>query len=77
MKDNVIRIRTDKEFSEKVDYLKRINGYKNKSDTIRKTIEKEYVRNTTCLPKVSLKEVCEGMERLADIIVEATKGRKK
>ena len=32
----------DDEFLEKVDYIERINGYKNKSDTVRKTIEKEY-----------------------------------
>jgi hypothetical protein len=44
MKDNIIRIRTDQEFDEKVDYLQKINGYKNKSDTIRRTVEKEYRR---------------------------------
>ena len=42
MKDSEIRIRTDKEFLDKVDYLQLINGYKNRSDTIRRTIEKEY-----------------------------------
>ena len=42
MKDKELRIRMDSDFEQKVDYLKEINGYKNKSDTIRRTIEKEY-----------------------------------
>lgn len=42
MKDKEIKIRADEDFIEKVDYLQRINGYKNKSETVRKTIEKEY-----------------------------------
>lgn len=32
----------DEEFLEKVEYIQRINDYKNRSDTIRKTVEKEY-----------------------------------
>ena len=46
MKDKEIRIRTDSEFDSKVEYLQKINGYKNKSDTIRRTIEKEYRKET-------------------------------
>lgn len=42
MKDKNLIIKVDDEFLEKVDYIERINGYKNKSDTVRKTIEKEY-----------------------------------
>ena len=42
MKDLEIRIRTDKEFLEKVDYLQKINDFKNRSDTVRKVVEKEY-----------------------------------
>ena len=42
MKDSEIRIRTDKEFLEKVDYLQKINDFKNRSDTVRKVVEKEY-----------------------------------
>ena len=42
MKDKNMIIKVDDEFLEKVDYIERINGYKNKSDTVRKTIEKEY-----------------------------------
>ena len=47
MKDNVIRFRTDQEFDDKVEYLQRINGYKNKSDTIRRTVEKEWRKEAT------------------------------
>lgn len=42
MKEERIEIRADEGFVEKVDYLKRINGYQNRSETIRKTVEKEY-----------------------------------
>ena len=42
MKDKNMIIKVDDEFLEKVGYIERINGYKNKSDTVRKTIEKEY-----------------------------------
>lgn len=42
MKDKEIKIRADEEFIEKVDYLQRINGHKNRSETIRRTVEKEY-----------------------------------
>lgn len=46
MKDQVIRIRADKDFTDKVDFLQDINGYKTKSDTIRKVVEKEYRKET-------------------------------
>lgn len=42
MKDKEIKIRANEEFIEKVDYLQKINGYKNRSDTVRKVVEKEY-----------------------------------
>ena len=44
MKDKEIRIRANNAFLDKVDYLQRINDYKNRSDTIRKTVEKEYIK---------------------------------
>ena len=42
MKDKEIRIRANNAFLDKVDYLQRINDYKNRSDTVRKVVEKEY-----------------------------------
>ena len=41
-KDKEIRLRVDEDFIDKVDYLQRINDYKNRSDTVRKVVEKEY-----------------------------------
>ena len=42
MKDKELKVKVDDEFIEKVDYLQRINDYKNRSDTVRKVVEKEY-----------------------------------
>lgn len=45
-KDKLIQLRVDEEFIEKVDYIQRINAYKNQSEAIRKTVEKEYRKET-------------------------------
>lgn len=37
-----IYIRVTDEFVKRVEYLKRINGYKTVSETVRKIVEKEY-----------------------------------
>lgn len=42
MKSKLLQVRVDALFLDMLEYLKRINGYKSISDTIRKTIEKEY-----------------------------------
>ena len=42
MKDKRIFIRVSEEFLQKLEYLMRINGFKNLSETIRRIIEKEY-----------------------------------
>ena len=47
-KDKEIRLRVDEDFIDKVDYLQRINDYKNRSDTVRKVVEKEYAKNVEC-----------------------------
>jgi hypothetical protein len=44
MKDKLLQIRVDAEFLSKLEYLQRLNTYKSISDTIRKTVEKEYRR---------------------------------
>jgi len=76
MKDNIIRIRTDQEFDDKVEYLQRINSYKNKSDTIRKTIEKEYRKEYSFEPNV-MYENGEVATLNGETIIFGTKGRKK
>ena len=41
-KEKLIQMRVDEEFQSKLEYLKRINGFRTISETIRKIIEKEY-----------------------------------
>ena len=49
MKNKQMIVMVDDEFLEKVEYIERINGYKNKSDTVRKTIEKEWQKEHACI----------------------------
>lgn len=42
MRDKLLQIRVDDDFISKIEYLRRINGYKSNAETIRKIIEKEY-----------------------------------
>ena len=42
MKEKQIHIRVDDRFLEILEYLRKINGFKNLSETIRKIVEKEY-----------------------------------
>ena len=44
MKDKEIKIRANEDFIKKVDYLQQINGYKNRSETVRRIIEKEHFK---------------------------------
>ena len=46
MKDKELKIKVDDQFIEKVDYLQKINDFKNRSDTVRKVVEKEYRKET-------------------------------
>ena len=48
MKDKTLIVKVDENFIEKVDYLQRINDYKNRSDCVRKVVEKEYAKNVEC-----------------------------
>ena len=62
MKDKEIKIRADEDFIEKVDYLQRINDYKNRSDTVRKVVEKEYRKETFTIVKKLPKEWYDPLE---------------
>lgn len=76
MKDKELRIRMDSDFEQKVEYLKEINGYKNKSDTIRRTVEKEYRKECLAFPNCQdCKEHVECDERSMNRLF--SKGRKK
>ena len=46
MKDKVLRIRVDSEFLSKLEYLRKINGFKTIAETVRKLLEKEYRKET-------------------------------
>ena len=46
MKDKMLRIRVDESFLEKLEYLKRIHGFKTVAETVRKLIEKEFRKET-------------------------------
>ena len=42
MRDKLLQIRVDEDFLSKLEYLRKINGFKNISETVRKIIEKEF-----------------------------------
>ena len=42
MKDKLLQIRVDKEFLSKLEYLRKINGFKTIAETVRKIVEKEF-----------------------------------
>lgn len=46
MKDKMLRIRVDSDFLSKLEYLKRIHGFKTVAETVRKIVEKEWRKET-------------------------------
>lgn len=42
MKDKLLQIRVDKDFLSKLEYLRKINGFKSIAETVRKIVEKEF-----------------------------------
>lgn len=42
MKDKLLQIRVDAEFLDKLEYLRKINGFKTVAETIRKIVDKEF-----------------------------------
>ena len=44
MKDKVLIVKTEQTWLDKVDYLKQINGYRTRSETIRKLVYKEWFK---------------------------------
>jgi hypothetical protein len=46
LKDKLLQIRVDEGFLLKLEYLKRINGFKTVAETVRKIIEKEFRKET-------------------------------
>lgn len=46
MKDKLLQIRVDEDFLSKVEYLRKINGFKTIAETVRELLEKEYRKET-------------------------------
>jgi hypothetical protein len=46
MKDKLLQIRVDEDFLSKVEYLRKINGFRTVAETVRKLLEKEYRKET-------------------------------
>jgi metal-responsive CopG/Arc/MetJ family transcriptional regulator len=44
MKEKQIHIRADEDFLQKLEFLMKINQYRSLSETIRRIIEKEYIK---------------------------------
>lgn len=46
MKDKLLQIRCDSDFLSKLEYLRKINGFKTIAETVRKIVEKEWRKET-------------------------------
>lgn len=46
MKDKMLRIRVDSDFLSKLEYLRKINGFKTVAETVRRIVEKEFRKET-------------------------------
>ena len=46
MRDKLLQIRVDADFLAKLEYLRKINGFKTVAETVRKIIEKEFRKET-------------------------------
>ena len=46
MKDKLLQIRVDDDFLFKIEYLRKINGFRTIAETVRKIVEKEYRKET-------------------------------
>ena len=46
MKDKLLQIRVDEDFLAKLEYLRKINGFRTIAETVRRIVEKEYRKET-------------------------------
>lgn len=47
MKDKLLQIRVDEDFLLKLEYLRKINGFRTIAETVRKIVEKEFRKEMT------------------------------
>lgn len=53
MRDKLLQIRVDEDFLSKLEYLRKINGFKSIAETVRKIIEKEFRKEIEKMKEVS------------------------
>lgn len=46
MKDRKLQIRVDEDFLSRLEYLRKINGFRTIAETVRRIVEKEYRKET-------------------------------
>ena len=46
MKDKELKVKVDDEFIDKVDFLRLVHQFKTRSETVRRIVEKEYIKET-------------------------------
>jgi hypothetical protein len=46
LKDKMLRIRVDSDFLLKLEYLRKINGFRTIAETVRRIVEKEFRKET-------------------------------
>lgn len=46
MKDRKLQIRVDDDFLQKLEYLRKINGFRTVAETVRRIVEKEFRKET-------------------------------
>lgn len=46
MKDRLLQIRVDEDFLSKVEYLRKINGWRTTAETVRRIVEKDFRKET-------------------------------
>lgn len=52
MRDKLLQIRVDEHFLSKLEYLRKINGFKSVAETVRKIIEKEFRKEMEKHPSI-------------------------
>ena len=56
MKNRLLQIRVDEVFLSKLEYLRKINGYRTVAETVRKIVEKEYRKEKQNMPWIPCAE---------------------
>lgn len=74
MRDKLLQIRVDEDFLLKLEYLRKINGFKTISETARKIIEKEFRKETEKMKDWTITDFWKFTSEHQDMDVEAWGG---